>query len=64
MFETYDDILTVKEVAKALRLGTSHVYKLLRSNKLNGYKEGKEWKIPRIALENYIRLKLNLKPII
>lgn len=64
MFETYDDILTVEEVAEALKLGTSHVYKLLRSHKLNGYKEGKEWKIPRIALENYIRLKLNIEPII
>ena len=32
MFETYNDILTVEEVAEALKLGTSHVYKLLRSH--------------------------------
>ena len=64
MFETYDDILTVEEVAEALKIGHSQAYKLLRSGKLKGYKEGKDWKTPKIALENYIREKVNLPAIL
>ena len=60
MFETYDDILTVEEVADALKIGTSQVYKLLRTGQLKGYKEGKDWKTPRITLENYIREKVHM----
>lgn len=58
MFENYDDILSVSETAEALKLGHSQVYKLLRSGEL-GYKEGKDWKIPKLALENYVRKKIH-----
>lgn len=63
MFDNFDDVLTVEETAEALKLGTSHVYKLLRTKKLPGYKEGKDWKVPKLGLENYIRKKLNLPPV-
>ena len=64
MFETYDDILTVEEVAEALKIGTSQAYRILRNGELKGYKEGKDWKTPKIALENYIREKVNLPILI
>ena len=60
MFEAYDDILSVTDVAEALKIGQSQVYKLLRSGRLHGYNEGKDWKTPRIALEAYIRQKINM----
>lgn len=60
MFETYDDILTVDEVADALKIGTSQAYRILRSGELKGYKEGKDWKTPKIALESYIRRKIDM----
>lgn len=60
MFESYDDILTLEEVSEALKIGTSQAYKILRSGELKGYKEGKDWKTPKIALEHYIRQKVNL----
>lgn len=60
MFENFDDILTVEEIADALKIGSSQVYKLLRSGALKGYKEGKDWKTPKIALEAYIREKVNI----
>lgn len=60
MFETYDDILTVDDVADALKIGTSQVYRILRSGELKGYKEGKDWKIPKISLESYIRKKVSM----
>ena len=64
MFETYDDILTVEEVADALKIGTSQVYKLLRTGQLKGYKEGKDWKTPKVTLENYVRRKVNLPALL
>ena len=59
MLENYDDILTLPEAASVLRIGHTHTYRLLRSGSLKGYKEGKNWKISKISLENYIREKSN-----
>ena len=54
MFETYDDILTIAEIAEILKIGTTQAYKIVRSGQLKAYKEGKDWKIPKIALVKYI----------
>lgn len=59
MFENYDDIMTIDDVAEALKIGHTQVYKILRSGQLNGFKEGKDWKIARITLENYVRGRIN-----
>lgn len=60
MFDSCDDILTVEETADALKTGVTQIYKILRSGQLKGYKEGKDWKIPKVSLESYIREKINL----
>lgn len=54
MFESYDDILTIEEVAELLRIGMTQAYRIVRSGSLKGYKEGKDWKIPKQALINYV----------
>ena len=54
MFEQYDDILTIEEVAELLRIGMTQAYRIVRSGNLKGYKEGKDWKIPKQALINYV----------
>lgn len=54
MFETYDDILTITDVAEILKNGTTQVYKIVRSGQLKAYKEGKDWKIAKQALILYI----------
>ncbi len=54
MFEHYDDILTIEEVAELLRIGMTQAYRIVRSGNLKGYKEGKDWKIPKQALINYV----------
>lgn len=54
MFENYDDILTIEEVAEALKVGTSQVYKLVRSGEMNAFKEGKNWRIPKKGVLNYV----------
>lgn len=54
MFEQCDDILTVEEVAELLKIGMTQAYRILRSGNLKGYKEGRDWKIPKQALINYV----------
>lgn len=54
MFEQYDDILTVEEISKILKIGMTQAYRLVRSGNLKGYKEGKDWKIPKQALNEYV----------
>ena len=48
MFEEFDDILTIAEVADALKIGTSYAYRIVKSGKLKAYKDGKDWKIRTI----------------
>lgn len=59
MFEQYEDIMTVNELAEALRIGTSQAYKLLKVRKICGFKEGKDWKIPKSSLVEYINHRSN-----
>lgn len=54
MFEQFDDILTVTELAEALKIGHTQAYRLLKSKKIEAYKEGKDWKIPKESLIKYI----------
>lgn len=54
MFESYEDILTVPELAEVLRIGTTQAYRILKSGKLSAFKEGKDWKIPKESVIQYI----------
>lgn len=60
MLESYDDLLTTEEACEALKVGKNTLYALLRSQKLKGYRNGRVWRIPRIAVEEYIRAQANL----
>ena len=54
MLESYGDILTVEEACEVLRIGYNAAYDLLNSGKLKAYRNGRIWRIPRIAVEAYI----------
>ena len=60
MFEQYDDILTVEEISEILKIGMTQAYRIVRSGDLKGYKEGKDWKIPKQALKEYVISKSHL----
>jgi excisionase family DNA binding protein len=49
-----NDLLTVKEIASYLRVTPNTVYRWCRSEKLQGIKAGKEWRIPRQQLEVFL----------
>ena len=55
MLENYSEILTVDEACEVLRIGYNAMYDLLNSGKLKAYRNGRTWRIPRIALEMFIR---------
>lgn len=58
MFEQYDEILTIYDLAEILKIGTTQAYKIVRSGQLKAYKEGKDWKIPKASLVEYISNKI------
>ena len=61
MLEEYEDILTVEEVCQALKIGYNAIYALLNSGKLKGYRNGRVWRIPKIAVKEYVLESAGLK---
>ena len=61
MFEEYADVLTVEETTEALRMGYNAVYKLLRNGELKGYRNGRVWMIPKLAIQEYIVQRARIK---
>lgn len=60
MLEQFDDLLTTEEACEALRIGKNALYHLLNSHKLKAYRNGRVWRIPRQAVEEYIRTQARL----
>lgn len=60
MFQNYDDVLTTEEACEALKIGYNALYGLLNSGKLKGYKSGRTWRIPKIAVESFVLGNINL----
>ena len=54
MLENYNEILKPTEVCEILRIGKNTLYKLLDTKELIGYKSGKNWRITKRSLINYI----------
>ena len=54
MLEEYPDILTSEEACEALRVGYNAMYDLLNSGKLKGYRNGRTWRIPKLAVREFI----------
>ncbi|MEU6550179.1 helix-turn-helix domain-containing protein [Streptomyces sp. NPDC046915] len=50
-----DELLTVPEVMRRLKLGRSTVYDLIRSRRLHSLTIGRARRIPASALDTYIR---------
>lgn len=65
MFEDYPEILNVDEVCEILRCGRNNLYALLTSdnekNKLRAYRNGRVWKIPKVAVKQFILEQADIK---
>lgn len=67
MFEEYPEVLNVEEACELLRCGRNRLYCLINSkdpgNRLKAYKNGRVWKIPRRAVEQYILEQSKIKNV-
>ena len=61
MFENPNDILSPEEAMGELQIGKNAIYILLNSGKLKAFRIGRNWKIPRKAIDAYIDSNINLK---
>lgn len=61
MYEEYNDVVTVSEMCQMLLIGINNGYKLLESGKIKGFRNGKNWRIPKLAVEEYIYQESGLK---
>lgn len=55
MFDEYKDILTVNELMAALRISKPYAYKLLNSKSISALRIGKQWRIPKTSLIEFVR---------
>lgn len=54
ILKSYPDILIFDELVEILNVGVNTTYELLRQNKIYSKKIGKEYKIPKICVIDYI----------
>ncbi|MDO5785869.1 MAG: helix-turn-helix domain-containing protein [Eubacteriales bacterium] len=54
MFSGYPDMMTVSQLQEALGIGRNAAYNLIRSNKMKSLKIGRNIRIPKIWLIEYI----------
>ena len=59
LFREYPDILTVAQVAQALGIGKKAVYDLVNKKILGALRVGRTIKIPKFALEEYVKTARN-----
>ena len=52
--EEYQEILTVDEACEILRIGYNAMYELLSTGKLKAYRNGRVWRIPKVAVQGFI----------
>jgi len=52
--DNYGDVLTPKDVHDILGIGFNKTYDLLKSGAIKNFKIGRERKIPKVCLQEYI----------
>jgi excisionase family DNA binding protein len=53
-FSGYGDVLTVKDLQSALKIGRSTAYKLLQDGEINSIRIGDSYRIPKRYLIDYV----------
>lgn len=61
MLEQYNDIMSILDIAETLSIGRNRVYELLGNGDLKGFRIGRNWKIPKKAVQDYILTQSRLK---
>lgn len=59
MLEQYEDIMDVNDLCEVFRVGRGRVYELLQTNQISGFRLGRNWRIPKLSVINYIESQIN-----
>ena len=54
MFNSYPDVLSVKQLCEILDIGKNSAYRLLQSGEIKSIKIGKVYKIPKKCLKDFL----------
>lgn len=54
MFEDYNEIITVEQLAELLQIGMNTAYKLVQSGEIETFRINKAYRIQRSAITDYI----------
>ena len=52
----YPDVLDVKKVSEILRVSTKTVYGKIRKGSLSSFQAGREFRVPKVSLMEYMKL--------
>ena len=63
MFSEYNDVVTVSELAKMLKIGRNTAYELVRCNAIKNVKIGRQIRIPKQSVVEYLSRKSKAKDI-
>ena len=55
MLYNYGDVLTLDDVCEILMIGRNRARELLVSGQISAFRLGRMWKIPKIAMEEYLK---------
>lgn len=53
--EDYSELISIDELCKALMVGKSTAYSLLRNGSIKAFKIGRIWKIPKGSVPDFIQ---------
>ena len=56
MFRDYPDVVTVEQMSRMLGISDKTSYALLRDNKIEHFKVGRTYKIPKIHILSYLKV--------
>ena len=54
MFDEFDDVLTVDDIAKILKIGRNKAYNLVHAGTIKSIRIGKIYRIPKSSIVEYI----------
>lgn len=52
--QTSEEILTIDDLCEILHIGKNAAYELLNDGSIRAFRIGRVWKIPRMAISEYI----------
>jgi excisionase family DNA binding protein len=56
IFKNYPDVMDVKQVSEILGVSTKTVYKQIKDGELQCIKIGREFRIPKVSILNYLKV--------